>query len=588
MPAKTRILVIDDGLDYARIVESKMPEFTLIKPLGDLQPPRLPDGPSALSYLKTHHAQVDVILLDMHFDLEPDMLLSLGPSYSRRRTRRFQGVAIWREIRRLYPRLPVLLMTSIEDLALVDLADELTDQSMTYLLEGDDVDALRIRINAALKEAALGLEESGILWGENSAMRAVRRRLTVLARGRMPVILEGETGTGKSFLAEKFLHANSGRPGPFVTLDLSTVPGDLMSAHLFGAVRGAYTGAVADREGVFQLAHRGTLFIDEIQNAPMDVQRQLLLALQDGRFRPLGSKKEAQVDVKVVAASNTSLPRAVREGRFRPDLYMRLSPSTRLVIPPLRDRPEDIPFILRRFAAQAFDDRETAGPRDEVAAALRLGKNPSFELVIGRRGKKKSDALQLVVPEPAWKMLLRHRWPGNMREAAMVMRNIVSFTLVEAADAAGSGLPLHSLRLQADTGLIGELAGGIGGNVRVRRRIRKRPGNRPGENRGGPFPVRRVRQRGKAILPRLVSKHERGFRADGRHPFRRRGKSPRGQAAFQSTGIENTRVAKECIKGPDLYARFWPRPCYGPRRKRQEPKPTSLRNLWTTPWSGWP
>ncbi len=460
MPAKPRVLVIDDQLAYAQIVRSQMPEFTLIKPLGPTQPPRLPDGPSALEYLKKHAAKVDVILLDMHFDAPPERLLPLGEGFSERRTRRFQGVAILREIRRLYPRLPVLLMTSIEDLALVDAADELIDQSMTYLLDGGDVDALRIRMSGALKEADLDMEESGILWGEDPAMRAVRRRLMVLTRGRMPVILEGETGTGKSYLAEKFLHPNSGRPGPFITLDLSSVPSDLVAAHLFGAVRGAYTGAVADREGVFQLAHKGTLFIDEIQNAPQVVQRQLLLALQDGRFRPLGSKREMHVDVKVIAASNASLPQAVRDGRFRSDLYMRLSPSTRVVIPPLCDRSADIPFLLRRFAALSFNDREVAALRDEVAAALGMPKNPPFELAVGRNGKKTGDALQIVLPEPAWKLLMRHHWPGNMREAAMVMRNIVSFTLVEAVDAARSGLPLHTPRLQADSGLVGELLAG--------------------------------------------------------------------------------------------------------------------------------
>jgi DNA-binding NtrC family response regulator len=460
VPAKPRVLVIDDQLAYAEIVRSQMPEFTLTRPLGPTQPPRLPDGPSALKYLKKHAAKVDVILLDMHFDAPPERLLPLGEGFSERRTRRFQGVAILREIRRLYPRLPVLLMTSIEDLALVDAADELIDQSMTYLLDGGDVDALRIRISGALKEADLDMEESGILWGEDLAMRAIRRRLMVLTRGRMPVILEGETGTGKSYLAEKFLHANSGRPGPFITLDLSSVPSDLVAAHLFGAVRGAYTGAVADREGVFQLAHKGTLFIDEIQNAPQVVQRQLLLALQDGRFRPLGSKREMHVDVKVIAASNASLPEAVRDGRFRSDLYMRLSPSTRVVIPPLRDRPADIPFLLRRFAALSFNDPEVAALRDEVAAALGMPKNPPFELAVGRDGKKTGDALQIVLPKPAWKLLMRHHWPGNMREAAIVMRNIVSFTLVEAVDAARSGLPLHSPRLQADTGLVGELLAG--------------------------------------------------------------------------------------------------------------------------------
>jgi DNA-binding NtrC family response regulator len=459
--ARPRILVIDDGEVYARVVAERMPEFELVRPHGPAGEPRLADGPAALAYLEKHAASIDVVLLDLHFDVAPERLLPLGGDASLRRTRRFQGVAILREIRRRFPGLPVVLLTAVEDLSLVDAADELAAQSMTYFLDRDDLDALRIRVNAALQDAKLGLEEQSILWGRDPAMRAVRRRLAVLARGRMPVILEGETGTGKSFLAQRFLHANSGRSGPFVTVDLATIPADLVPAHLFGAVRGAYTGSVADRKGVFELAHQGTLFIDEVQNIPPEIQKQLLLVLQDGRVRAVGSTREIAVDVKVVVASNTPLADAVAAGRFRPDLYMRLSPATRVVVPPLREHLGDLAFLSRRFVARALEEPDIGELRDQVARALGLDSGAQVSLVIGRSsGERAGDGLKLVLPEPAWKLLEAHPWPGNLRELSMVVHNLVAFTLVAAVDAVRAGLPLTSPRLQIDPGLVGELLSG--------------------------------------------------------------------------------------------------------------------------------
>jgi len=474
MASRPRVLVIDDGETYARVVAERMPEFALVHPRG--QPSaRLPDGPAALDYLDKHADGIDVVLLDLQFEVEPERLLPLGGDASPKRTRRFQGVAILREIRRRFPNLPVVLLTSADDIGLVDAAGELSAQSMTYFSGGDDLDTLRIRINAALQESALALEESQILWGGDAAMRGVRRRLAVLARGKMPILLEGETGTGKSFLAERFLHKNSGRQGAFVTLDLATLPSDLVAAQLFGAMRGAYTGAVADRKGVFELAHKGTLFIDEIQNASPEVQKQLLLILQDGRVRPLGGAREIEVDVKVIAASNAPLSEAVSAGRFRPDLYMRLSPSTRVVLPPLRARPDDLAFLARRFVARAVDEPELGLLRDQVAGATGLAANAGLRLVLGRDGRAsrgaepqagaegEGEALELVLPEPAWKLLRAHPWPGNVRELWMVTYNLVTFTLVEAVDAVRAGLALTSRRLQVDPGLVGELLEGSAG-----------------------------------------------------------------------------------------------------------------------------
>lgn len=467
---KPRVLLIDDGEAYARAL-AKLPDLDLLDPGAPDGLRRLPDGPAALAWLEAHRDRVDVVLLDMRFDVPEDRLLPLVEGSTRggeppkveaslRRRRRFQGVAILRAIRERFPDLPVVVLTAVEDLSLVDAGEELAQQSLTYVLDGEDLDALRIRVHTALTESRRAQEDADILWGQDAAMGAVRRRLSVLARGRLPVILEGETGTGKSFLAERWLHARSGRPGPFVVLDLATIPTDLIPAHLFGATRGAYTGAVTDRKGVFELAHEGTLFIDEIQNVPLEVQKQLLLVLQDQKVRPLGSNREVPVDVKVVAASNLPLGEAVRSGRFRPDLYMRLSPATRVELPPLRQRPKDLAFLARRFVDGAARDSDIAALRSQVAENVGLPARAPLKLVVGREGHGEAGSLQLALPRPAWSRLEAHAWPGNLRELAMVMHNLVTFTLVAAVDAIGAGLELQSPRLQVDPGLVADLLAG--------------------------------------------------------------------------------------------------------------------------------
>jgi DNA-binding NtrC family response regulator len=165
--------------------------------------------------------------------------------------------------------------------------------------------------------------------------------------------------------------------------------------------------------------------------------------------------------VKVVAASNRPLDDAVADGRFRPDLYMRLSPATRIRIPELSERPADLPFLARRFVDLAVRDADIAELRDEIAGAVGLAAGPEvlLELERGAAGGER-DALVLALPGPAWKLLEGHGWPGNMRELAMVMHNVVAFTFVATVDAIRSGLPLTSNRLQVDPGLVGELLAG--------------------------------------------------------------------------------------------------------------------------------
>src|SRR5438270_10223532 len=151
------------------------------------------------------------------------------------------------------------------------------------------------------------VREGQVFWGRSPAMADLRRRLGILARSPLPVLIEGETGTGKSFLAEHVLHARCGAKGPLVVTDLSTVPPSLMPAHLFGSRRGSYTGAVEDHAGVFEQAHGGTLFLDEIANLDLEMQRQLLLVLERGQVTRLGDTRPRPAQVKLVAATNQPL-----------------------------------------------------------------------------------------------------------------------------------------------------------------------------------------------------------------------------------------------------------------------------------------
>jgi DNA-binding NtrC family response regulator len=248
--------------------------------------------------------------------------------------------------------------------------------------------------------------EGQVFWGRSPAMGALRQRLAVLARSPLPLLVEGETGTGKSFLAEHVIHARSGAKGPLVVTDLSTVPDSLIPAHLFGTRRGSYTGSVDDQPGVFEQAHGGTLFLDEIASLDPDTQRRLLLVLERGVVTRLGDSRARPAAPRIVAATNLDLAQLVREGRFRHDLYMRLNPATRVRVPSLRERKDDLPELIR-FA---------------FAEAVRGGPVPATH---------GPDALAVFIPERAMQRLVAHSWPGNHRELQLFAINVLVFSLMQ-------------------------------------------------------------------------------------------------------------------------------------------------------------
>jgi DNA-binding NtrC family response regulator len=184
--------------------------------------------------------------------------------------------------------------------------------------------------------------------GESLRMREIGARIAKLAPTNARVLIQGENGTGKELVARALHASGSRRDQPFVTLDCSTIAEGLIESHLFGHVRGAFTGAVSTREGVFARAHRGTLFIDEITELRLHLQSRLLRVIQTGEFTMVGRSRSEHVDIRIITATNRDLPRAVMRGEFREDLYYRIAVA-RIDLPPLRDRREDVPLLVAHF-----------------------------------------------------------------------------------------------------------------------------------------------------------------------------------------------------------------------------------------------
>jgi DNA-binding NtrC family response regulator len=427
------ILIVDDQDRYAELCRRALPQHRYRGPARCFA--------EAVEALGRSRGRVDLVLLDVHFDIEPSKLLGYregvgGAALSDLKRR--QGLSILQALRARYPDLPVILMTSRDELALEGPAERLNAEEYTYFLDDEYVDAraLSAQIEGIL-DARRGQQIDGpIFWGRSMVMRRVRQRLSILARGRLPVVLLGPTGTGKSLLARHFVHPRSGRKGRFVSIDLSTVPAELMAAHLFGSVKGAYTGSVGDRTGAFELAQGGTLFIDEVGNLSLDAQKMLLTVLQEGMVTRIGDLRERPVDAKVVVATNQDLAEAVREGTFRSDLYMRLNPATAVVLPALSERALDLDALLRHSLSRALEHPYLRDMVDDYRSAHGLPAGP-VEVSTGSGVPDTDGTMVLLFPERSMRLLRAHPWTGNLREFAMVAENTVLFALAEMTGVSG-------------------------------------------------------------------------------------------------------------------------------------------------------
>jgi DNA-binding NtrC family response regulator len=346
---------------------------------------------------------VDLVIQDMNFTADT--------------TSGEEGVALFREIRKLYPDLPVILLTAWTHLdAAVDLvkagaADYLSKPwndarllaTVTNLIElGQANRALNQRLQRerrARRELEQNFDLRGLVWADPATERVLSLACQV-ARADVPVLITGPNGTGKERIAE-IIQANSQvAGGPFVVLNCGALPSELIEAELFGADAGAYTGASKAREGKFEAADGGTLFLDEIGNLPLAGQMKLLRVLETGRFERLGSNRERQVKVRVVSATNADLQAMIRAGTFREDLFYRLN-VIELKLPALAARPGDILPLARGFLAPG----KSLHPGAEAA-------------------------------------LQAHGWPGNVRELKNVMARAGLLAQGEVIKPADLGLPL--------------------------------------------------------------------------------------------------------------------------------------------------
>jgi len=325
------------------------------------------------------------------------------------------GLDLLADTRRDRPGVPVILITAYGTVE--SAVEAIKAGAFDYVLKPFSVEELETLVERALDgRSRTGVGESpeaeadGVV-ARSPAMKKIVALATQVAEAPTTVLITGETGVGKEVVAQLLHGRSSRRDRPFVAVNCAAIPGELLEAELFGAARGAYTGAVKDRPGKLEVADGGTLFLDEVGDMPLALQPKLLRVLQEGAVERLGSHVSRSVDVRVVAATHQDLPRLVQEGRFREDLYYRINVFP-IHIPPLRERPEDVEALAR-------DTLVRFGARLGVQATL--------------------------TPE-ALARLKGYRWPGNVRELRNVLERAVLLSgggPIDDVELPGSGSGAH-------------------------------------------------------------------------------------------------------------------------------------------------
>jgi DNA-binding NtrC family response regulator len=372
-----RVLIVDDEAAIRESLEALLS-------MEGFHVTMAADGPSGLEALSS--AEYDLLLLDLALPGE-------------------SGIDLLPRILEMQPGLPVIMITAYGKVA--NVVDAIRAGAENFVQKPWDNEKLLADIRAAIgrrraEEEVVQLKRALKLRynfenivGKSEPMLRLFDLVAQVAPSRSTVLVQGESGTGKELIA-KALHANSPRrEKPFVPVNTGAVPSDLLESTLFGHVKGAFTSAVAAKKGLFEVANGGTLFLDEIGTMGMDMQAKILRVLQDRRFMHLGGTQEIQVDVRIIAATNVDLQQAVREGKFREDLFYRLNVIC-LELPPLRARREDIPLLATHFLKFYADENDVPVPTLS-AEALRI--------------------------------IMDYEWPGNVRELENAMeRGVVLAT----------------------------------------------------------------------------------------------------------------------------------------------------------------
>ena len=394
-----QVLVADDEENLRRVLKAQLQH-------DGYEVHSVGDGAAVLQAMAEHH--IDVLITDL-------------------RMPKLDGMKVLKAVSDRYPHVPVIMITAH---GTVDTAVEaLKLGAFDYVTKPFDQAELRRVVSKAAKTRELSQahvssdpDERGRyrIIGQSDPMRGVYDVIEKVADTPSTVLITGESGTGKELIA-RALHENSARKDkPFVSVNCAAIPPDLLESELFGYERGAFTGAVGSKPGRFELAHGGTLFLDEIAEIPVSMQVKLLRALQEQQFERVGGIKTITVNVRLIAATNRDLKAQIADGGFREDLYYRLN-VVHVQLPPLRDRPSDIPLLIEHFV-QKFNaklDRSVSG----------------FE-------------------PTALHELLRYGWPGNIRELENVVERCMIFA--EDGEVGAQHLPgeVREASESADPGLV--------------------------------------------------------------------------------------------------------------------------------------
>ncbi len=371
---KPVVLVVDDERDHADgIVEAlgKLPVKALAVYTGE----------DAIEVLRNR--RVDVVVTDLKLEGQAD------------------GLTVLREARRDSRFTEVILITAYGTID--NCKDAIRQGAFDYLVKPLDIDQLRALVEQASRKAAASHARRAPdeadqdvfffegIQGNSAAIQHVFEIVRRVAPTNISVLIEGPSGTGKELMARS-IHANSLRRGkPFRPVNCAGLTETLLESELFGHVKGAFTGANADRKGLFEIADKGTLFLDEIGDMPLTMQAKLLRVIEDGLVVPVGSNKPTRVDVRIISATNHSLTKLIEENKFRGDLYFRIK-GVNISLPPLRDRPEDIRLLADHFLKEAAEET-------------------------GSQVQGITDA--------AMQILSAHEWPGNIRQLKNTIRTMV-------------------------------------------------------------------------------------------------------------------------------------------------------------------
>ena len=368
--AMNKILIVDDELNMRLVLQAMLKKEGYAVTTAS-------NGMEALKILKAD--QMDIVVTDLKMP-------------------KLDGMGLLGEIIRDYPSIPVIIITAHGTIATA--VDALKKGAFDYITKPFEQDELKQVIQKAVKTRRLDEDEAllnpddidryGII-GSSDRITEIFETIKRVAPTSTTILITGETGTGKELIA-RAIHRNSPRKNnPFIKINCAAIPESLMESELFGYEKGAFTGAATKKQGRFELAHKGTLFLDEVGELPKDMQVKLLQVIQEQEFERVGGLQTIKVDVRLITATNRNLFEDVKDGRFREDLYYRLNviPAH---LPPLRERKEDIPVLID-FFIEKFN--------------------------------KKLDRSVKYIDEKVTNLLIQYAWPGNIRELENLVERMI-------------------------------------------------------------------------------------------------------------------------------------------------------------------